>query len=149
MLAYEIIGTGKPVVFIHGFLESSTMWKVFPLERMGFQCVLIDLPGHGRSTHKHYTSFQEIALEIDTLLKQLNIIDYGIVGHSLGGYVGIELHKLAGIKAYLILFHSNFWEDDAKKKEDRNRVIELVQKNKRRFIREAIPNLFMENMRTT
>ena len=38
--------------------------------------------------------------------------------------------------------NSNFWEDSDKKKSDRNRVIEVVKKNKNRFISEAIPGLF-------
>jgi pimeloyl-ACP methyl ester carboxylesterase len=47
----------------------------------------------------------------------------------------------------LILFHSNFWEDELERKENRNRVIEVVQENKALFVRQAIPNLFSEEFR--
>lgn len=63
-----------------------------------------------------------------------------VVGHSMGGYVGLELLHL--MPARLTLVHSNFWSDPETKKTDRNRVIEVVKKNKSLFLNESIPNLF-------
>ena len=48
-LNYSIFGNGYPVVFLHGFLESNSMWDYLSLENLNVQCVLIELPGHGKS----------------------------------------------------------------------------------------------------
>ena len=69
-----------------------------------------------------------------------NIANPWIIGHSMGGYVGLEMLKSGAYRVCLL--HSNFWEDSEQKKSDRNRVIRLVQKSKNLFIREAIPHLF-------
>jgi pimeloyl-ACP methyl ester carboxylesterase len=148
MINYKIVGKGRTVLFLHGFLESHSMWNVFDLENAPFSSLLIDLPGHGSSLLTESNSITEIAKEIYDLLNSLNLDEeIDLIGHSLGGYVAIELHKLLAKKGKLILFHSNFWEDDLLKKNDRNRVIEVVQSNKNLFINEAIPNLFLEDFR--
>lgn len=148
MLHYKIGGSGRTVVFLHGFLESLTMWEVFDLETFPFRSLLIDLPGHGKSPlDKNYHDLREVAAEVKNTLNQLGVADFDIIGHSLGGYVALELHKMAPPGSKLMLYHSNFLEDDAQKKEDRNRVIEVVRKNKALFLNEAIPNLFLEEHR--
>lgn len=148
MLNHQIYGQGRPVVFLHGFLESLSMWEVFDLQSCPFRSVLVDLPGHGNSPlNKEYKSLGEIASEIHAFLKEKGIGAFDVIGHSLGGYVALELHKLAGPESKLMLFHSNFREDDAQKKSDRNRVIEVVRKNKTLFLNEAVPNLFLPSFR--
>jgi pimeloyl-ACP methyl ester carboxylesterase len=148
MLNIERIGRGKPVVFLHGFLESSTMWKHFDLANAPFESILIDLPGHGKSSFKkNLNSISDIATAICTALESINVNDFDLIGHSLGGYVAIEIHKILNLKSKLILFHSNFWDDDVEKKANRNRVIKVVNENKTFFLQEAIPNLFLDQFR--
>ncbi len=153
MLHHKIINSHikkRTVVFLHGFLESSTMWEILDLRQFDFCSILIDLPGHGKSNLEiEIPSLIEIAKTVKSALLQLGIIDYDIIGHSLGGYVAIELHKLNNSKGKICLMHSNFWEDDENKKQDRNRVIEIVKTQKDFFIKEAIPNLFLEKFRKT
>ena len=48
MLFYRVIGNGHPVIFLHGFLESSKMWEFMDLPD-SIKKFLIDLPGHGNS----------------------------------------------------------------------------------------------------
>ena len=143
MLHYELVGNGKPVVFLHGFLESLEMWKSLNLKRFLFQSILIDLPGHGNSDQlTDEVSILAMAKEVETLLQSLELENYSIVGHSMGGYIALELAKRNPKINQVILLNSNFWEDSEKKKSDRNRVIKVVEKNKNRFISEAIPGLF-------
>ncbi|MES2588458.1 MAG: alpha/beta fold hydrolase [Bacteroidota bacterium] len=148
MLHYKIINPEKnqrTVVFLHGFLESSTMWEILNLSQFNFRAILIDLPGHGNSKLEiENPTIIEISREVQKTLNDLSVTDFDIIGHSLGGYVAIELHKLTNSKGKVCLFHSNFWEDEEQKKLDRNRVIEIVKQNKDFFIKEAIPNLFLE-----
>jgi pimeloyl-ACP methyl ester carboxylesterase len=144
MLHYQSVGEGKSIVFLHGFLESSTMWNYLPLKELNVRCILIDLPGHGQSPLTDTAEIPSIcfmAQQVLEILKELKITEFTLVGHSLGAYVGLDLCHLAPCQK-LILLNSNCWSDDEQKRRDRLRVAELVFKAKKHFIREAIPGLF-------
>ena len=144
-LNYRVSGDGYPVVFLHGFLESSSMWERLNLND-NFLCVEIDFPGHGDSECKENQNYKmsSLAVEIKNLLSGLKIDAYSIVGHSMGGYVGLELMKIDKRCSKLILLNSNFWKDSTKKIEDRVRVASVVKRNKNFFLYESIPNLFYD-----
>jgi pimeloyl-ACP methyl ester carboxylesterase len=144
MLHYRTFGEGETLVFLHGFLESSTMWSYMPLNEIQRHCVLIDLPGHGESIladASEIPSIRFMAQQVLEVLNELTITEFSIVGHSLGAYVGLELCQLAPCQK-LIFLNSNCWSDDEQKRRDRLRVADLVYKAKQHFIREAIPGLF-------
>ena len=144
MLHYRSFGEGKTIVFLHGFLESSTMWDYLTLNELNVRCILIDLPGHGQSPltdTAEIPSIRFMAQQVLEVLKELKITEFTLVGHSLGAYVGLDLCHLAPCQK-LILLNSNCWSDDEQKRRDRLRVAEIVFKAKKHFIREAIPGLF-------
>jgi len=144
MLQYRSFGEGKTLVFLHGFLESSTMWEYLPLEELNAHCLLIDLPGHGQSPLNDSAEIPSIRFMADEVLRVLqteNVEEFTLIGHSLGAYVGLELAQLSGCQK-LILLNSNCWSDDEQKRRDRLRVAELVYSAKKHFIHEAIPGLF-------
>jgi pimeloyl-ACP methyl ester carboxylesterase len=141
-LHYTVQGEGPAWVFLHGFLESSTMWDYLPLDNLPIQQIRIDLPGHGWSFELLNTpSIQLMALEVQRVLDHLAISKFSVIGHSMGAYVGLELSKMRGFE-HLILLNSNCWADSEQKKQDRLRVANFVHQAKSHFIREAIPNLF-------
>jgi pimeloyl-ACP methyl ester carboxylesterase len=143
-LNYRISGNGDPVLFLHGFMEDSSMWEPL-IDHLPVKAILIDLPGHGKSEiSTHHPSIESIANDVMNIVHKENIQDAQIVGHSLGGYVALELMKKNELFEHVTLFHSHPWEDAPTKKEDRNRVIDLVKEKASFFIREAIPNLFWE-----
>ena len=143
-LNFSIEGEGPNLVLIHGFLESNRMWDPLKLEE-DFQCIKIELPGHGESkiTNPERT-IAFMAECIKSTLDSLKIEEFSLIGHSLGGYVALEFASLFGLTGKLILLHSNFWEDDAQKKIDRQRVANIVLKNKNLFLNEALPALFIQ-----
>mgnify|MGYP000082179839 CR=1 FL=1 len=144
MLHYQSVGEGKTIVFLHGFLESSTMWDYLPLKELNVRYILIDLPGHGQSPltdTAEIPSIRFMAQQVLEVLKELKITEFTLVGHSLGAYVGLELFQLAPCQK-LILLNSNCWSDDEQKRRDRLRVADLVYSAKKHFVREAIPGLF-------
>jgi pimeloyl-ACP methyl ester carboxylesterase len=135
-------GDGPAWVFLHGFLESSTMWDYLPLDNLPIQQIRIDLPGHGWSFELLNTpSIELMALEVQRVLDHLAISSFSVVGHSMGAYVGLELTSRVGFQK-LVLLNSNCWSDSEQKKQDRLRVASFVHQAKSHFIREAIPNLF-------
>ena len=140
-LSYTREGEGFPVIFLHGFLENSTMWEnLFRID--GIEAICIDLPGHGKSKEVTDFSMRAVAQQILVLLNHLNIDRYHIVGHSMGGYIGLEIMNSDSRAEKLVLMNSNFWSDDAEKQKNRMRVASVVGKNKNLFLYEAIPNLF-------
>lgn len=142
-LHHQLQGTGKPVVFLHGFLEDSTMWKPIIQGLTPIQSLCIDLPGHGKSLLP-----EELSLEIMTdfvvdLLKRYELEDVVIVGHSLGGYIALHLAERKDITInQVVLLHSHPWADEGEKKTNRTRAARVVEYDKMLFIREAIPNLY-------
>lgn len=138
-------GNGRPVVFLHGFLESITMWEHIQLPE-NCQSILIDLPGHGesRELYEQEMSILEMAQSVQLVLDELNISTFDAVGHSMGGYVALALKEMDDRCGKLTLLNSNFWEDSDQKKLDRMRVAKIVRKSPKLFIYEVIPNLFMD-----
>ncbi|MCR9171800.1 MAG: alpha/beta hydrolase [bacterium] len=131
----------KTFVCLHGFLESISMWSVLRLEEYA-NLILIDLPGHGQSDLQHIDSMQSMAQAVQEVLDKEGVNSYGVIGHSMGGYVALELQEMDERCTKVILMNSNVWFDSEQKVEDRNRVAKLVQTKKERFVSEAIPNLF-------
>ena len=123
------------------FLESSEMWEEIIPHFKNYQVITVDLPCHGNSRFDgNSCSMGFMAQILHEFFRQIEVKDPIVIGHSMGGYVGLELLNLMPIE--LILLHSNFWKDSKNKKTDRNRVIEVVLKNHKLFVQEAIPALF-------
>lgn len=143
-LNYRISGNGDPVVFLHGFMEDLSMWDNIVANFQHKTCILIDLHGHGASFFDPTItpSIREMAQQVQNTIQELGIEYYQLVGHSLGGYVGCEILRTDDQLEHLTLLHSQPWADSDMKKNDRNRVIELVKTKAVFFIREAIPALF-------
>lgn len=145
-LSYEVIGEGTPVLLLHGFLESSTMWEKIVQQLNGYRFYLIDLPGHGGSKGidlKEW-SIDVFADKVIEVIEKEGLSTCSIVGHSLGGYVALEvLKRLTAERCKrLILLNSHPWADRDSKKEERTRVAKVVQQNKDLFLAVAIPNLY-------
>jgi 2-succinyl-6-hydroxy-2,4-cyclohexadiene-1-carboxylate synthase len=146
MLNYTFEGEGTVFLFLHGFLESSTMWNFLDLEKLPIRKLMIDLPGHGKSSLSSdaVPSIMWMANEVNKVLVHEHINELVVIGHSMGGYVGIELAKLNPLVTNVVLLNSNFWADSFEKKLVRDRVVDIVTTAKNKFIQEAIPGLFFE-----
>ena len=150
LLNHKQFGEGVTVVFLHGFLESISMWENLSLESIHFQSILIDLPGHGKSKNEDNSpipSMDYMANRVIDTLNQLGIKKYNVVGHSMGGYVALVLKKIDERCKKVVLLNSNFWEDSIEKQKDRVRVADIVFKNKNLFLKEAIPNLYNDQLK--
>ncbi len=95
---YEVRGTGQPVVLIHGFIVNSTSWKRTPLLdellQNGFQVIILDLRGNGRSDKPLQESAYDHdaeAKDVMTLIRFLHINQYDVVGYSRGSIITARL----------------------------------------------------------
>lgn len=146
LLNYRVIGNGHPVLFLHGFLESMSMWDYLPLKELKVQVIQIDLPGHGASAclTNEPPSICEMAKEVLKVVAELNLELFSVVGHSMGGYVALEVQAISSNCEKVVLLNSNFWSDAPEKRNDRKRIAQIVQTSKNLFLNEAIPNLFSD-----
>ena len=86
---YEIHGTGRPLVLLHGAFMSAT---VYPSLAEGRQVIAVDLQGHGRTADiDRPLTFDQMADDTAALLKQLKIEQTDVFGYSMGGKVGLAL----------------------------------------------------------
>lgn len=118
MLHFTVEGEGKTLVFLHGFLESSTMWSYLDLNELPAQRIFIDLPGHGKSEltdTSEWPSIDFMTDEVMNVLTKLRIESYNVIGHSMGGYIGLLLKEKDNRCEKVILMNSNFWADSEKK----------------------------------
>jgi pimeloyl-ACP methyl ester carboxylesterase len=83
-----------------------------------------------------------MAKEVLKVVAELNLDHYSIVGHSMGGYVALEVQAISSNCEKVVLLNSNFWSDTPEKRNDRKRIAQIVQTSKNMFLNEAIPNLF-------
>ena len=87
-LHYEDVGTGAPVVLIHGWPLSGRSWEkqVPALVDAGHRVITYDRRGFGQSsqpwTGYDYDTF---AADLDALLTALDLTDVALVGFSMGG----------------------------------------------------------------
>ncbi|HKS07216.1 MAG TPA: alpha/beta hydrolase [Gemmatimonadaceae bacterium] len=90
---YEVHGTGKPLVLLHGGLGTGTMFgpNVAALAK-GRQVILPDLQGHGRTADIDRPIRHDlIADDIAALIKHLGLSKADVVGYSLGGGVALQV----------------------------------------------------------
>ena len=144
-IGYQISGSGPALVLLHGFLESKAIWDDFAIAlQKKFTVVSIDLPGHGESELLAETHTMQLMAEaVNEVLKAENILKAVIAGHSMGGYVALQFAvDYDEIVKGLTLFHSHSNADSDEARQNRRRTIDIVQKNRQKFIMQFIPDLF-------
>lgn len=88
-LHVERVGTGDPVVLLHGFTQTGRLWGRFGEElSRSHELVLIDLPGHGGSSEVRADLWSTATL-LDEVVA--GIQPFSLVGYSLGGRVALHL----------------------------------------------------------
>lgn len=100
-------GQGPSVLLLHGNSSAGAAFAA-QCQALGqrYRLLAVDLPGHGQSapvSPEHY-SFAGFAAVLSTLVATLQLKDYAIVGHSLGGHAALEaLPQLTGLRALVLL----------------------------------------------
>ncbi len=95
---YEVRGSGKPVLLVHGFIVNGQSWKRAELYKdllkEGYKVIILDQRGNGFSDKPHdstaYDNDAE-AKDIMGLMKHLKIKKYSAVGYSRGSIIVARL----------------------------------------------------------
>lgn len=92
---YHEIGSGPVLLMIHGSGPGVTGWANFEgnleLFSQHFRCIIIDLPGYGKSDAAPGNPILESVMGTLRLLGGLNIEKAHIIGNSLGGIVASQI----------------------------------------------------------
>ncbi|HEU5289837.1 MAG TPA: alpha/beta hydrolase [Cyclobacteriaceae bacterium] len=146
---YTDHGKGFPVLLIHGFCETHEIWDSFSRElSKNFRILSIDLPGFGKSKlPQELFSIADVGAKVLQWLQELGIKSCIPIGHSLGGYVALEMvHQKPELFKAFGLFHSTAYPDAEERKLSRNKVIEFVSNHGVvPFIESFIPPLFHDS----
>jgi pimeloyl-ACP methyl ester carboxylesterase len=83
-------GDGAPLVLLHGLLDCAVGWKHLAAV-MDRPCFAVDLPGFGDSDRPTRNRISAYAEDVQAALAALDVHDFTLVGHSLGGAVAAAL----------------------------------------------------------
>ncbi|MBU8907556.1 alpha/beta fold hydrolase [Desertibacillus haloalkaliphilus] len=107
-LHYDRLGSGEPLVLIHGLGEIKEGWQEQHCLADQFDLIIPELRGHGRSTTLDGISIENFAADILALLDHLNIESATICGLSMGGVVAQELYRQAPHRCRALILVSTF-----------------------------------------
>ncbi len=108
-LGFRETGTGMPVIFLHPTPLDREYWRPLTEELGGVRAIIPDLRGHGRSElgadlpigsfaavpDAPVLTMTQIAADVLALMDHLGVPEAVFVGCSIGGYVLLELWRIA------------------------------------------------------
>ena len=93
ILHSNILGQGRPLVILHGFLGMSDNWKSLGNQyaAQGFGVHLVDQRNHGKSFHSPDFSYDLMAGDLVGYMAHHRLERAAIIGHSMGGKTAMRL----------------------------------------------------------
>ncbi|HEX2742655.1 MAG TPA: alpha/beta hydrolase [Rubrobacter sp.] len=90
---YEIHGTGKPLVVLHGaYMTIDAMGEIVPALAETRRVIAVELQGHGRTADiDRPITYEHMADDVAALLRHLEIENADIFGYSMGGAAAIQV----------------------------------------------------------
>ena len=149
-LAYFDAGKGnQTMLLIHGFGEDHHIWEnQIEFLSTHYRIIAPNLPGVDcKPLALHHSQAPSIRMYVEVLhdlMHHLHIEQYYIVGHSMGGYIGLSFadYYVNHVQG-LLLLHSTSYEDNEAKKTSRMKVAEFIQEwGVSKYLETATPNLF-------
>ena len=106
-IAYDVAGSGPPVVFVHGLTSFRQTWDpVTDLLAADFTCVRVDLRGHGESSAAPEYSMLSLVGDVRAVVEELALDEPALVGHSLGVSVAAVYAAAHGARAVVCVDQS-------------------------------------------
>ena len=145
---YQEYGTGKPVLFIHGWPLNHEMWEyqLAELPKHNLRCITYDRRGFGKSdrTWENY-DYDTLAADLNELITQLNLSEVTLVGFSMGGgeiarYIGNygteKIEKvvlISSVTPYMLKTNDN---SEGIKKEMFDDMVDKITADRPEFLKE-------------
>lgn len=82
-----VLGEGKPLIILHGFLGMGDNWKTLgnKFAENGYEVHLLDQRNHGRSPHIDEMNYPAMAKDVQQYCENKNLENIILLGHSMGG----------------------------------------------------------------
>jgi pimeloyl-ACP methyl ester carboxylesterase len=87
-------GAGEPLLIIHGFMASSIEFtEISSVLSKDFKVISVDLIGFGKSDKRPQLDYSKTNMAdlISLLMKKKGLMNYNVLGHSMGGEVAMNL----------------------------------------------------------
>ena len=91
-LACETVGSGPPLVVLHGLFGSGSNWRGIARELAATHTVVsVDLRNHGASPWADAMDYLAMADDVRQLIERLGLERSAVLGHSMGGKTAMAL----------------------------------------------------------
>nr|WP_136526948.1 alpha/beta fold hydrolase [Geomonas ferrireducens] len=102
MMHFQEIGTGRPVVFVHGWAMSGKAWSFQRELADAGRLIFVDLRGHGQSAPADSYTLDDYASDLVSFFEGHALTDAVLVGWSMGTQVALHAfpalrERLAGM----------------------------------------------------
>ena len=90
LLHSTILGSGAPLIILHGYFGMSDNWKTLGVKYAeDFQVHLIDQRNHGRSFHSDEFDYELLVEDLHFYIEYHKLEKVSVLGHSMGGKVAM------------------------------------------------------------
>jgi non-heme chloroperoxidase len=153
-LFYEDVGSGAPVVLIHGWPVSQQMWEnqILALAGKGFRVISYDRRGFGESSKPWGGyDYDTLADDLKGLLVALDLTDVTLVGFSMGGgeiarymsrHGGERVSKVAFVSAVTPFMLKTDDNPDGVDQSVFDQMVEGITKDRPAFLENFAKNFF-------
>lgn len=98
-LYYEVVGSGDPLIMVHGNSEDHTIFnEAASVLKDYFTCYLVDTRSHGKSSRVKRLHYKDMAADYIEFINALNLHNVTFFGFSDGGILGL----LIGMESKLV-----------------------------------------------
>lgn len=130
-VAYDDVGTGVPVLFIHGWPHNRTVWAA---QLSGLptyaRCLAPDLRGFGDSSVLPPYSIDQYADDLAAFLGIIGVERAVVCGLSMGGYIALAMQRRhRTLLRGLVLTGTRATPDSAEARARRMRLIDFVEEH--------------------
>jgi pimeloyl-ACP methyl ester carboxylesterase len=117
---YQVNRAGdRCIIFLHGWCHNHTVWEkeMDYFTKKGYSTIAMDLRGHGMSGKPDSLDayrFECFAKDLDCIIKEEQIKDFVIAGHSFGGMVTISFYGMFPEDIHALVLVDTSYEDPVK-----------------------------------
>ena len=142
-MAYDVEGSGPPVLLLHGFPFNRSLWnEQVEALRDRYRVITPDLRGFGETSaqSEQPATMREMAEDVAALMDELGIQRFALGGLSMGGYVSLAFYRHFPLRVrVLILADTRPQVDTDEARENRERQArQAIQENSMQAIVDAM-----------